>query len=268
MENLTVIIPIHIYNDEVKTYLNKAINSVFTQSEPIEQILIVGPQEVIGGVERDFKLNNILLLINEGKTDYSNQINLAAKHCGTKYFSILGFDDTYNNTWFKNVKSYITHKPEYSIFLPIVNFTNKDGNVAGTVNEVIWAMSFSNEMGVIDEDTLQAFYDFSTCGGVFRTDDFIEVGMLKPSIELAFWYEFLLRATNQGLKIFVIPKNGYYHLIDREDSILNQLTKTMDGQERAWWVKLATKEYYFKQERKESYQYTPEKKLTEVEGLK
>ena len=97
--------------------------------------------------------------------------------------------------------------------------------------------------------------------------DGLAIGMLKPSIKLSFWYEFLLRATSKSLKIFVIPKNGYYHLVEREGSIMDQY-KYMDGKERSWWVKLASKEYYFDKERKESYNYIPTKELTNVDGLK
>lgn len=268
MENITVVIPIHVYNDDVKSYLDKAIASVLVQTDTEAKIMIVGPQEVIDGIKKDFKSDQITFTLNEGKTDYCNQINLAVRHCNTKYFSILGFDDQYSKTWFKNVKAYIDSMPEFSIFLPIVNFINKDDMIVGTINEIIWAMSFSNEIGIIDEESLQSYYDFSVSGGVFRTDDFIEAGMLKPSIELAFWYEFLMRATNQGLKIYVIPKNGYYQLVERENSISDLTDKSMSLEERAWWIKLATKEYYFKQERKPSYKYVPEKKLTEIEGLK
>lgn len=267
MENITVIIPIHAYSDEIKEYLDKAISSVFIQEDTAEKVIIVGPKDVLDVIKKDFKEDKLEFLQNNGKTDYCNQINFAVTNCKTKYFSILEFDDEYSHTWFKNVKTYIKNKPEFSIFLPIVNFINKTGNNSGTVNEIIWAMSFSNEIGVIDEDTLQSYYDFSTCGGVFRTDDFIGIGMLKPSIKLSFWYEFLLRATSKSLKIFVIPKNGYYHLVEREGSIMDQY-KYMDGKERSWWVKLASKEYYFDKERKESYNYIPTKELANVDGLK
>lgn len=266
MENLTVIIPVHIYNEEVKKYLDKAIVSVLYQKDTAENIMIVGPQDVIDGVKKDFKNDKLEFTTNLGKTDYCSQVNVGATNCKTKFFSILGFDDEYSETWFKNVSMYTKHKPEYSIFMPIVNYTDKENNVTSTVNEIIWAMSFSNEIGVIDEDTLQAYYDFSANGAVFRTDDFIEIGMLKPSIKLTFWYEFLLRATNQGLKVYVIPKNGYFNLIEREGSMTDQ-NKYMDGKERSWWVKLASKEYYFKQERKSSYEYVPKKELSDVEEL-
>lgn len=267
MENLTVIIPVHQFNDEIKAYLTKAIDSVFRQKDNKSQIILVGPSDVMTGLYTSYNDERIVLLTNDGKIDYCNQINFAVKEVKTKYFSILGFDDEYSNTWFKNVEKYIQYMPEYSIYLPIVNYVNKNNENVGSVNEITWAMSFSNELGVIDEDTLQSYYDFSPNGGVFRTDDFIEVGSLKPSIKLSFWYEFLLRATNQGLKIFVIPKNGYYQVIDRNGSILDELSKEMNEDERSWWIKLANKEYYFKQERKQSYKYTSES-LTDIDGLK
>lgn len=268
MENLTVIIPIHQYDEETKIYLGKAINSVYAQTETSCDIMIVGPESVVSWLNANFNDERIKLLTNEGESDYCSQINFAVKEVKTKYFSILGFDDEYSKTWFKNVDKYIKNMPEFSIFLPIVNYINKENTVVGTVNEIVWAMSFSNEIGVIDEDTLQAYYDFSTNGGVFRTDDFIEIGGLKPSIKLSFWYEFLLRATAQSLKVYVIPKNGYYQMIEREGSILDGYAKNMDEKERSWWIKLASKEYYFKQERKKSYKYVPDKDLGELDSLK
>lgn len=267
MENLTVIIPIHTYDELVQKYLEKAINSVINQKETAEKILIVGPEDVIQTIKEFFKIEQIEYVINTEEIDYCNQINTGVKKCSTKYFSILGFDDEYSQTWFKNVDKYIKNMPDFSVFLPIVNFINKDNNIVGTANEVIWAMSFSNELGVIDEDTLESYYDFSVCGGIFRTDDFIYSGMLKPSIKLSFWYEFLLRTTNLGFKVFVIPKNGYFHLIDRENSLISSYNY-MTQDERAWWIKLANKEHYFKIERKKEYEYVASKDITEVEGLK
>jgi hypothetical protein len=273
MKDLTVIIPIHEYNEEFKKYLLDAVESTLkqTNSDFIETILIVSPEEVRDNliILKELADPKIKYLINPGKTDYCNQINLAAKEIKTKYFSVLGFDDQYNLKWFDNVEKYIKNMPEISVYLPIINFVNKEDKIVATINEIIWAMAFVKdaELGVIDNNILQKYYDFSVSGGVFRTDDFIECGMLKPSINLCFWYEYLLRATNEGLKVFVIPKNGYYQTIEREGSLLDVLEKTMDVKERAWWIKLATKEYYFKKERKSSYVYTPEKELSEVEGL-
>ena len=54
MENITVIMPIHIYDDTVKKYMNEAIISVITQTEPVEELMIVGPQEVLNEVKNNF----------------------------------------------------------------------------------------------------------------------------------------------------------------------------------------------------------------------
>lgn len=264
MENLTVIIPIHQFNDEIKTYLTKAIDSVYKQTETDCKIMLVGPSEIMGDLNKNFNDDRIVLLTNNGESDYCNQINFAVKEVKTKFFSILAFDDQYSNTWFKNVEKYVNYLPEYSVFLPFINYVDKDGTIVGSMNEIIWAMSFSNEIGVIDADTLESYYDFSPNGAVFITKDFIDVGGLKPSIKLSFWYEFLLRATNQNIKIYVIPRNGYYQIVGREGSIMETQSKTMDEAERAWWIKLASKEYYFKQERKKSYEYIPSELTNEI----
>jgi hypothetical protein len=264
MENLTVIIPIHQFNDEIKTYLTKAIDSVYRQSETTCDILLVAPSDTISELNGLYNDERIKLLTNESDSDYCSQINFAVKHVKTKFFSILAFDDQYSNTWFKNVEKYVNYLPEYSIFLPIVNYVDIDENIVGSMNEIIWAMSFSNEIGVIDADTLKSYYDFSPNGAVFITKDFIDVGGLKPSIKLSFWYEFLLRATNQNIKIYVIPRNGYYQIVGREGAMMEVQSKTMKEAERAWWIELASKEYYFKQERKKSYKYVPSELIDEL----
>lgn len=274
MKDLTVIIPVHEYNEEIKNYLLGAIKSTLQQSKPdlVTSILIVGPKKVTDEINKIKEMSDkkIKTLINEGETDYQNQINFAVKSIKTKYFSILAFDDEYTPKWFENVEKYIENMPEISMFLPIINFINKEGNLNGMANEIMWAMAFvdGDELGLINNDILQKFYDISVNGAVFRTDDFIEIGMLKPSIKLCFWYEYLLRATNEGLNVFVIPKNGYYQRVGRENSLLDIYDKTMDVKERSWWIKLSMREYYFKQERKSSYEYKPEKELDEIEGLK
>lgn len=271
MENITVIIPLHIYDEEVKKYLDRSIGSVFYQ-EGEYNIIIVAPENITTLVSSDFKNEKIKYITNEGETDYCSQVNLGAKNCETKYFSILGFDDYYHKNWFRNVYKYITNNPEYSAYFPIVNYIDTDDTYIGTVNEIIWSMAFaddatSEQLGKITHKTLEGYYDISTNGGVFRVDDFIESGMLKPSIKLSFWYEYLLRSTSQNMKFYVIPKNGYFQTVNREGSMLSDTNKEMDQRERSWWLKLATKEFYFKQERKKQYNYIPEKSLSEIEGL-
>lgn len=254
MNNISTIIPVHEYNENIKDYLNEAVKSVDEQLTKPEKIFVVSSKELIEHIKKDLG-DRVGYIINKGSLDYCSQINVGVKGCKTKYFSILAFDDKYNKTWFKSVNKYIETMPEYSIYLPIVNFINSENKMIGFANELIWAMSFSNELGVIDADVLETYYDFSISGGVFRVDDFLEVGGLKPSIKLSYWYEFLLRAINNNIKVYVIPKSGYYQLIGRDNSIMDIYSKTMDEKERSWWIKLASKEYFSKTEHNKKYKY-------------
>lgn len=254
MNNISIIIPVHEYDESIKKYLERAVNSVNEQTVKPEKVFVVSSKKINDDVKEDFG-DEVDYIVNKGSLDYCTQINVGVKECKTKYFSVLAFDDKYNKNWFRSVDKYIKTMPEYSIYLPIVNFIDSDDKIMGFANELIWAMSFSNELGIIDADVLETYYDFSVSGGVFRVDDFIEVGGLKPSIKLSFWYEFLLRAVNNDIKIYVIPKSGYFQLIGREDSIMDIYSKTMDEKERSWWIKLASKEYLYKKERKKEYNY-------------
>lgn len=254
MNNISIIIPVHEYDESIKKYLERAVNSVNEQTVKPEKVFVVSSKKINDDVKEDFG-DEVDYIVNKGSLDYCTQINVGVKECKTKYFSVLAFDDKYNKNWFRSVDKYIETMPEYSIYLPIVNFIDRDDKIMGFANELIWAMSFSNELGIIDADVLETYYDFSVSGGVFRVDDFIEVGGLKPSIKLSFWYEFLLRAVNNDIKIYVIPKSGYFQLIGREDSIMDIYSKTMDEKERSWWIKLASKEYLYKKERKKEYNY-------------
>jgi hypothetical protein len=101
-------------------------------------------------------------------------------------------------------------------------------------------------------------------GAIFNADDWKEVGGLKPSIKLTFWYEWLLRATYKGKKIFVIPKIGYTHLLGRQGSIIETYKKTIDNKESDFWVNVAKKDYFYKEERdKSKYTYDANKKADE-----
>ena len=262
MEDITVIIPIHKLDDSNINLFEKSFKSIFSQTEQPEQLIVVGPESAL---PRRNISKNTTLIVNDGETDYCSQINLAVKSVKTKYFSILEFDDTYKPHWFKNVKKYIKSKTDVSAFLPIIQYVDQENNDICLGNEITWTASFLGEdnLGQIDQDTLQSYYDFSPVGGVFRTEDFIEVGGLKPSIKLSFWYEFMLRLTNNDYKIFVIPKTGYIHMVNREGSLTSEIVN-MSEKEKLFWLDLAKKEYYFKVERRDKAVYRENKGIENI----
>ena len=94
---------------------------------------------------------------------------------------------------------------------------------------------------------------FNASGGVFKTEDFNNAGGLKASMKLVNWYEFFMRMLYKGKKIFVIPKVGYYHVVNRPGSITDVYNKEMSEKEVEWWIDLAKKEYFFPQDRNKVY---------------
>jgi hypothetical protein len=101
-------------------------------------------------------------------------------------------------------------------------------------------------------------------GSIFNTADWKEVGGLKSPIKLTFWYEWLLRATYKGKKVYVIPKVGYVHLLGRKGSIIEEYKKSIDDKESNFWVNVARKDYFYKDVREDSkYVYDANKTAEE-----
>ena len=253
MKDLTVIIPIEVLDTTEKQELFVAALSSVDDSN----ILVVGDKKAIEGLaDIDLSKFTFATLINTSRSkNYAGQVNFALKSVKSKYFSVLEFDDTYSPIWFNNLEEYIDNDTDNTFaYLPlteVVEYTTKE--TVGYANEAFWASSFSEELGCLDVQSLENYLNFNVSGGVFKTEDFLSLGGLKSSMELVFWYEFLMRALYKGKKIFVIPKVGYYHLINRPDCMTTKYAETMTEKEAEWWVDLAKKEYFFPQDRKKTY---------------
>lgn len=256
MKNLTIIIPVHTYDENIGSMLTTAIESYRNADKKNEAVLmVVGPKEVIEQVKKINKAQTVYVE-NEG-TKFSVQINKAVSEVSTDYFSILEFDDTYTEHWFENVEKYINAGKDESFFLPlteVVDSRNKENGAIGYTNEAVWASSFSDVIGYLDLDCLKDYMQFNLTGGVFKKKDYEEIGGLKESMKLSYWYEFMLRAVHNKKTIFVIPKVGYIHLINRKDSESVNYQNTMTTDEADWWTNLALKEYLFKKDRKKTYE--------------
>lgn len=252
MKDLTIIIPIiNMDNDENKELLKRAINSVDDS-----QILIVGDEPNINEVEKMGLDKPIRVFINKSNdTTYSTNVNLGVREIKTTYFSVLEYDDAYSPIWFNNVNTYMAHDTEdIFAYMPLTEVVDVQFGPIGYANEAVWASSFSEEIGYYDLQCLEDYLNFNVSGAVFKTQDFISLGLLKTSMKLTFWYEFLMRAIYKGKKFFVIPKVGYYHYVGREDSLSSFYANNMSEKEANWWIDLAKKEYYFPHDRNKTYQ--------------
>lgn len=257
--DITIVIPVHKLNEEVQEYLLKALTSIVTNTDNCGMkitTMFVCPKDIKTQVDTflnstKIHYGNYTILENDGATDYCSQINFASNNINTKWFSILEFDDMYTPYWFKSFEEYLFSKEDVSLFLPInVQYEKETPQIRQFCNEIVWANEFSKEMGYIDFECLENFVGFNLTGGVFNTQDFIKIGGLKPSIKVAFNYEFLLRLTHKNLKVFVIPKEGYVHCLNRNDSLTDEYAKTITDKQIKQWFELAKCEYPYKEDRK------------------
>jgi hypothetical protein len=260
--NISVIIPMYEYSDELSVYLDKAVESIVKQEKATDgfpQIIFVYPptldESIVGfrdSIIRKYqdKVNytNFTLVKNEGKTDYQSQVNLAVDFVTTDYFSVLEFDDEYGTTFFANASKYIQSYPEIDVFLSMMIEVNEKNEGIKLTNETVWAQQFvgeNGEMGYLNLNALKQYTDFKLSGAVIKKSEFINVGRYKVNIKLTFMYEFLLRALTNACKVFSIPKIGYKHLATREGSMFNIYQKDIPMDERKFWFDTATKEANF-----------------------
>lgn len=259
MDNLTVIIPIHNFTKKNIELLNKAVDSV-----PQElRVLVSVPNKT---TEKDLSGTSMRIQVIQ-KTDdtsFAGLVNAAVDTLDNGWFSILEFDDTYTDIWYNNFKKYLEFKPDISVFMfmeDIRDFNN--GKYVGFGNAEAYASAFSNEIGFLDNDCLQNYFDFYLTGSIFNVKDWKEVGGLKPLLKVTFWYEWMLRATSKGKKIFVIPKVGYTHNMDRKGSYVEQY-RSLPSDEIQFYFDLAKRDSFFKDMKEpEKYVFKPREEKNE-----
>ena len=259
MSNITIIIPVCEVNDTLKSLYKNAIGSIpITEEGKAEYpVIVVGPKDVVKEYKND-KLEKIVDIeyLENKNSGFQEQIDLAAKNCKTDYFAILEVDDAFNQNWFPNVEKHIATMPETTFFLPLTELFDLFGEKpvpVGFANEIALTTSFSDKVGYIGTDELMEYTDFSCTGGVFKTSDFLEIGGLKPTIKIVFWYEFLLRAAHNHKEAYVIPKLGYRHSIHRNGSLMETVSKTTTEDELKFWFETAKQEQFFREARVKEY---------------
>ena len=273
MNDITIIIPIHNLNDTTKTTLKTAVDSVLKNRQTysygkLKTVMVIPSNfEHLEYLNSEYvnKNEDFFICENNEKTDFCNQINKGVcfikENNLSEFFSILEYDDEYTSKWFKMAREYYFGNEDVSVFLPVNVQCDKDKTNWGFCNEVVLASSFSNEIGFIDKDCLENCSSFNLTGGIFKLQDFIEMGGLKPSIQIAFNYEFLLRMTNKNYKVYVVPKEGYIHTLGRDGSLVDWCDKNMTDETITKWFELAKREYVYIEDRNKGITQSKKEKL-------
>jgi len=263
--DLTVVIPVKTLetpNDQ--EMLTNAIFSVSKQTvKPDTLILVLGKAAIkdFKTVDKDvkslMKKNSIELTVIENDIEvesFQNQMNVGVSNVKTEWFTFLEVDDEFSAIWVENAVKYRNKYTDVGMFLPIVVDIDSDKNFSGLTNEVVWAAQFSNEMGILDLEALNAYQNFNIDGMVIKKSTYESLGGLKESMKLTFTHEFFLRLTYNGVRIMTIPKLGYKHLNQREGSLFKSYQTEMGPDEVRWWTDLSKKEYYHIKDRKITYE--------------
>lgn len=254
--NLTTIIPVHEYNEEVEKLFNTAIDTVAKQDgiEERPEVLVVYAAELdkndlfVKNKSESYENLTVNYIKNEGNTDFQSQINLGVENVSTEWFSILEFDDQLSITYYKNVLHHIEKLNNVDLILPILVEVNENDDALKITNETVWSKQFvgeSGEMGYLNAVALNQYTDFKISGGVFKKSEFEGCGGLKSNIKLTFTYELLLRMLNNGSNIYTMPKIGVKHFTTREGSLFDTYNKTLSIQDRKFWFDTAKKESNF-----------------------
>ena len=256
MENVTYIIPIHEWDQIIEEYLEDAVASVneqiYTEGD---RILLIGPKSVIDYAENVCKTSAPKYTVQKVENDETNffvQVNKAVLACVTPFFTILEFDDTLSRFWNEVFQRYSSK----GSFLISVNLLMKDNKPYVLANELALSSSFAGDegIGIIDLEALKDYVEFNLTGGLFRTEDFITIGGLKPSLKLTAWYEFMLRAAYQNKPVYVVPKIAYKHTINRSGSFMEITNSTLQEKEAEWLITTAKQEYFYKEDRNKTFE--------------
>lgn len=248
--NISVILPVHEINPEIEKYFGLAVASINNQIIlPDELLIVVAPNADLLAFVEGFDYGqikpNVRIITNNGPTDFPSQFNLGVKEAKSEWVSLLETDDEFSKIWVNNVIKYREAYPEINVFLPIIVDVLPNGQFASICNEPVWAAEFCDELGLLDIQALHKYQNFNFDGMVIRKKTIEEFYGIKSSIKLTFVYEFLLRMAHYDAKIMVIPKIGYKHVNQRENSIFRTCKEKMTPDEIKWWFAQAKKEFYF-----------------------
>lgn len=252
----TILIPVHDLNETNKEYLtNKCINSVIN-SKKIDytpNVMIVGNTKTYDELKSLFEnYENIEVLKNSGDSSFQGQMNFASKYIKTEYFMFLELDDELNENYLHNFDKYYDELKGAGVLLNILIEVDENDKPQKLTNEMAWSRQFAGEdgeLGYINIEQLKNFSEFKLSGSFINTEMFKKIGGLKTNIELSFNYEFFLRVSNNGYKIFVIPKIGCKHVEGRDGSLFKYYMDNMSIKERGFWFNVAKKEYFFNTDR-------------------
>lgn len=255
--DVTFILPLHKIEDGMVEDIKRAVTSVKELRNGDDcKFIMVGPDTACEKFKEIYESvgapQELTFVPNNDDLRFETQVNAAVSQCFTKYFSVLEFDDFYNEFALDVFRRY-SRSVQYAnvgVFLSLQELVDaKTERVDSFANEMAWSASFAENLGYVSGPELEVYYDFNGSGAFIKTEPFIANGGLKPSMKIASWYEFLLRMCYHQLDVFVIPKVCYVHFVGRDGSNMVVTKESMNEMEGSWLIEIAKQEYFFNEDR-------------------
>lgn len=240
--NISIIVPLNNYNEEIEKYLKRGFDTI----DKNFSVIVIGDSDTVSKA-KTFITNNFKELkvkyIKNKNTNFAEQINKATLECDTEYFVVLEFDDMFTDI-FNDVMQVEIKDDSKSIIIPFNEYVSPDEVFLSFGNEIAWDAAYSDDMlGHLSIEGLKTYKDFNVTGALIKTEDYIEVGGLKENMDIAMWYEFLLRSIHYGKNVYVTPRVCYRHTILRKESFFEQSKKRLTSNDVVKLIDKALEDY-------------------------
>lgn len=250
--NITIICPIHVWNIDVAQYTKKMITSLSESSNQNFDLLFVNKVDVQKEIykmetKKWFTSHNTKFVLYQEDMNYQQVINYSQQFIDNDYFIVLEFDDTIHNMYLNTLQNHISHYgSDIDVYMNIVFEVNNNNDQLGMRNDYAWVVNAMDNIGYLSFNGVKNnIGPFSLVGAAINKDFYNKIGGLKPSIEISFNTEFILRSLNKGGVLYVVPQIGVKHTNGRSDSYFMQCANRYTNEEKNKWYKLALEQCYF-----------------------
>jgi len=186
-----------------KNYVKDSLNSIFKQTFPPFEVVVVddhstdGTFEILQTLKNEF---NFLLIRNRENLERCQTRNRGVKAFKGDFVCFLDCDDLWSNTYIENI-SQVLKKNVDAVYSPPKGFINGRGEITKVkkpLKEInLRRLLFSGRVG----------YPSGSC---FKKETFLRLGGYKDRYLMREDWEIFLRFLMEGTKIELLPRGEYF----------------------------------------------------------
>jgi len=168
---------------------------------------IIVEKEGIG--EKIYDLENVfedfVRVVVDEKNDEATVLNKAIKEAKDDYthIVILPQDFSLNENYLSLIKEYC--KDEKTVYLPLVELQDLEGNFKGVINSSFWWANFCIEQGKLDDSTALKQVDTTLYSGLIPLS-VAKKYKFKKDLRIYYHFEFLNKITSSKVAVVGVPK--------------------------------------------------------------